>query len=427
VRREARALPGFILLAGLLCAQTPANLTLHDAEALAIRNNPDVSIALLNAAAANQVTIETRAALLPTITGSVTGAGALNGSRVAAGALNNPVIYDRLAGGVAVNQLITDFGRTSNLTASARLRAEARADSASAARADIILQVDRAYYSALSAGSVLTVAQETVKARQLVADQVTELTKAKLKSGLDLSFAQVNLSEARLLLLSAQNSVNAAWADLSNALGVRERQTFNLAAAEIPEAPPVDVSPLIQQALMQRPEILSARAELSGARKFTEAEKELRNPTVSAIATAGSIPVREDPLTSRYAAAGVNVNIPIFNGHLFSARAREAEYQAQAAEQNARSLENRVSRDVQLAFLNASTAWQRLGVTQELLSQATLSQDLAQARYDLGLGSIVELSQAQLNLTSAQIANAEAKFDYALQRAVLDYQSGVTR
>jgi outer membrane protein len=422
-----RAVSALILVSGLLCAQTPSPLTLHDAEALAVRNNPDVSVALLNAAAANEVTIETRAALLPTVTGSITGVGALTGSRVAAGGLNNSIIYDRLAGGVTVNQLITDFGRTSNLTASARLRAEARADSASAARADIILQVDRAYYSALSANSVLTVAEETVKARQLVVDQVTELTKAKLKSGLDLSFAQVNLSEARLLLLSAQNNVSAASADLSNALGLRERQTFTFAAAETPDAPPADVSPLVQQALMQRPEILSARADLSGARKFTEAEKELRNPTISALATAGGIPVREDPLTSRYAAAGVNVNIPIFNGHLFTARAREAEYQAQAAEQNTRSIENRVSRDVQLAFLNASTSWQRLGVTQELLRQATLSLDLAQSRYDLGLGSIVELSQAQLNLTSAQITNAQAKFDYALQRAVLDYQSGVTR
>jgi outer membrane protein len=82
---------------------------------------------------------------------------------------------------------------------------------------------------------------------------------------------------------------------------------------------------------------------------------------------------------------------------------------------------------VQLAFLNASVAWQRLSVTQALLNQATQSVDLAQSRYDLGLSSIVELSQAQLNLTSAQITNAQAKFDYALQRAVLDYQTGVTK
>ncbi len=419
----------FFVLACSLSAQTtpPVRLTLQEAEALAVRNNPEVSGALLNAAAANQVTIQTRSAFLPTVNGSVTGVGALIGSAVSAGNLSNSSIYDRFAGGVNVSQLITDFGRTSNLTASARLRAEATADNAKASRADIILQVDRAYFAALRAASVLTVANETVSARQVVVNQITALTNAKLKSGLDLSFAQVNLSEARLLLLDAQNNVNATYADLSNALGYREPRVFDLSDAGLPGTPPTEAAPLIQQSMMQRPEILSARADLEGARRFTEAEKDLRRPTISALGVAGEVPVHQDQLRSRYAAAGVNVNIPIFNGHLLAARATEAEYRAQAAEQNVRAIENNISREVQVAFLNASTAWQRLSVTQELLNQATLSRDLAQSRYDLGLSSIVELSQAQLNLTSAQITNVQAKFDYALQRAILDYQSGVTR
>jgi outer membrane protein len=418
-----------MILARVFCAQTapPVPLTLQDAEAIAVRNNPDVSSALLNAAAANQVTIEARAAQLPTVFGSITGVGALTGTSVSAGSLTNSSIYDRLAGGISVSQLITDFGRTSNLTASARLRAEASAATAKASRADIILQVDRAYFAALRAASVLTVANETVSARQVVVNQITALTNAKLKSGLDLSFAQVNLSEARLLLLDAQNSVNATYADLSNALGYREPRLFNLSDAGLPGTPPTEVAPLIQQSMQLRPEIQSARADLEGARRFTQAEKDLRKPTISALGTVGEVPVHQEELRSRYAAAGVNVNIPVFNGHLFTARATEAEYRAQAAEQNVRSVENSISREVQVAFLNASTAYQRLSVTQELLNQATLSRDLAQSRYDLGLSSIVELSQAQLNLTSAQITDVQAKFDYALQRAVLDYQSGITR
>jgi outer membrane protein len=412
-----------------LAAQTPppVNLTLPEAEALAVRNNPNVSAALLNSAAANQVTLEVRSAFLPTITGNLTGVGALDKSALSAGSLSNSSVYDRLSGGIAVSQTITDFGRTRNLTASARLRAEAVGDNAQAARADIVLQVDRAYFSALSATSVLTVAQQTVNARQLVVDQVTALTNAKLKSGLDLSFAQVNLSQARLALIAAQSDLDASYADLSNALGYRETRTFVLADAPLSASPPTDAAPLIQQSLAQRPEILSARADVQGALKFTEAERDLKRPTVSAVGAAGEAPVHQSEITSRYAAAGVNVSIPIFNGHLFTARANEAEYRAQAAQQNLRALENRIARDVEVAVLNASTAFQRLSVTQELLAQASQSLDLAQARYDLGLGSIVELSQAQLNLTSAQIANAQARFEYALQRAVLDYQSGVTR
>src|SRR5438105_3919793 len=97
---------------------------------------------------------------------------------------------------------------------------------------------------------------------------------------------------------------------------------------------------------------------------------------------------------------------------------------ARAAGQNVKDLENRVIRDVRVAWLNARTAFERLGLSAQLLDQARLSQDLAQSRYDLGLSSIIELSQAQLNLTSAQIANAGAKYDYQTERSQLSYQIG---
>ncbi len=80
-----------------------------------------------------------------------------------------------------------------------------------------------------------------------------------------------------------------------------------------------------------------------------------------------------------------------------------------------------------MGWLNASNAYQRLALTAELLAQATLALDLARTRCDLGLSSIVELSQAQLNQTSAQVTDASARYDYQLQRSVLDYQTGLRR
>jgi outer membrane protein len=117
----------------------------------------------------------------------------------------------------------------------------------------------------------------------------------------------------------------------------------------------------------------------------------------------------------------------MFNGGLFKARTAEAQLKAEAAAQNVSDSENQITRDVRVAFLNATTAYDRLSLTAQLLQQAQLSLDLAQSRYDLGLGSIVELSQAQLNLTSAQIANANARYDYQAQRIVVDYQTGSLR
>ena len=126
------------------------------------------------------------------------------------------------------------------------------------------------------------------------------------------------------------------------------------------------------------------------------------------------MPAGEATVPGRYGAAGLNLTIPVFNGGLFKARQTEAELRAQAATQNINDLANRVTRDVRVAYLNASTAYDRVGLTGQLLKQAQLSLDLAQSRYDLGLSAIIELSQAQLNLTSAQIAAASARYDYQI-------------
>jgi len=409
------------VLAGVLKAQTP--MTLEEAERLAVKNTPEVAVALLNAAAANQVTLEVRSAALPTAYASLTGAGALRGTRLAAGGLNNPTVFDRLAGGVNASYLLTDFGRTSALTSSARYRAEARGEDARVTRAQVILQVDRAYFAVLRAQSILKVAQQTTAARQTVSDQITALGQAQLKSGLDVSFAQVNLSEARLLLVNAESDVEAAQAELAAAIGLRNRQSFVLTDPPAVLEPPQDPGGLLRTSLVARPELLSLRADQAAAEEFAKAEHDLRNPTISALGSVGFVPLRDDNIRSRYAAAGLNVNIPIFNGRLFGAREAEAELRAREAGQQVKVEENRISRDMQIAFLNAAAAYRRVGLTAELATQATRGLELAQARYDLGLSSIVELSQAQLSKTSADISNSTAKYDYQLQRSVLEYQT----
>jgi outer membrane protein len=399
-------------------------LTLSEAEQIALRTHPALQSSQFSAQAAEQVVTESRAAQLPTVVGSVTGAGALNGSRIAAGALNNPIIYDRLASGITVGQLVTDFGRTKNLVESSRLHAKAANQNAEATREQVILGVQRAYYTVERAQAVLRVASQTVQARQLVADQVKALAESKLKSQLDLSFANVNLAGAKLDLADAQNNLQSALAELSSALGLPSSQTFQLAEEPLPADLPKDLTDLIDTAVRKRPELTSLRAELGAAEHFAVAEHDLSKPTISALGTVGYIPTGQAPLGERYGAAGVNINIPIFNGKLFHARQTEAELRAKAVAQNVKDLENRVARDVRVAYLNAVNAYERLGLTAQLLEQAKLGLDLAQARYNLGLSSIVELSQAQLNETSAEIASTAAKYEYQTQRAILAYQAG---
>jgi outer membrane protein len=226
------------------------------------------------------------------------------------------------------------------------------------------------------------------------------------------------------LLVQAQNDQKAAEADLATALGLANPQPFDLTEEPMPAVPPADPTDLIAQALQNRPDLSSARFSHDAAVRYARAERDLWMPTISAAGAAGLTPVSQAELTDRYAAAGINVNIPIFNGFLFSARHQEANLRAKAADQGMRDLADRISRDVRTAWLDAGTAYQRLDVTAQLLQQATLSLDLAQGRYKLGLSSIVELSQAQLNLTSAQIADTSAKYDFQIQSAALAYQTG---
>jgi len=403
------------------------HLTLAEAQRQAIANNPQFTAARFTAAAAYQVPLQYKASYEPTFSGSLTGVGADNGSRLAAGGLNNPVVYNRFGTGLTVGQMITDFGRTSNLVGMAKLQAAAQDQVTETTRAQILLTTSRAYFAVLRAQAVVKVADQTVAARQLVVDQVTALAESKLKSTLDVSFANVNLSDAKLMQIQAQNDLKAAEADLATAMGLPGQSGFILEDEPMPAPLPDQVGDLIRDALQSRPELKDLRLEQSAAERFVKAEHSLYYPSVAIVGTAGFAPAAYETIPGRYGAIGANINIPIFNGGLYKARQTQAELKAKAATQNISDLENRVSRDVRVAFLNATTAYDRMALTQQMLGQATQALDLAQTRYNLGLGNIVELSTAELNLTSAQIADTSARYDYQAQRVILDYQVGTLR
>jgi outer membrane protein len=324
---------------------------------------------------------------------------------------------------VGFTQLVTDFGRTSELVASTRLRAESERTSIDAYKADVLLQVDGAYFDSLRADAVRRVAEETVSARQLVVDQITALANANLRSSLDVSFAQVNLSEAQLTLAQARNDLQASYVRLSTAMGVAAG-TYTLVEQPLPAAPPADSAPLVAEALAKRPDVIAERQSAAAAARFALAERALFFPTVAAAGAAGVTPYNPAGLTDHYSAVGVNVNVPITNGNLFAARKAEAQLRADVQTQKVRDLENRISRDVTTVWLDVRTAYQRLDLTAQLLAQASDALELAQSRYNLGLSSIVELTQAQLNKTRAEIEQASARYDFQSRSAALGYQLG---
>jgi outer membrane protein len=294
------------------------------------------------------------------------------------------------------------------------------------------VRVNQAYFGALRAQALVKVARETVAVRQLVVDQVTALYNNKLRSEVDVAFVAVELANARLLLLQSQDQVQESFADLTRALGSRDAAAYQLSEEALPPSPSLKVEDLVHQALSARPELASLQLNRDAAYRFERAERDLSLPTASFVGVGGYIPYIAQLTPQRltppeYEGVAVNVEIPILNGGLFKARREEARYRAMEADQHLRDEAEAIARDVRTAWAGASVAYQRLDVTAELVRQANLAKDLAQGRYELGLGTIVELTQALLNVTSADIQNLNAKYDYQSQYATLQYTIGALR
>lgn len=406
----------------------PIRLTRTDAEKMALANNPRIRISQLIARVQHEAVRERRADELPNLNGNLTGVAAEEASRISSGSLTASRLLNHAGGGVQLSQLITDFGRTNNLIASAKLQEKARLSDAEASRADIVLVTDQIFYGVIEAQETLKVARQTVAARQTLTDQVSALATAKLRSELDLSFAQVNLSQAKLLTLDAQNNLDAAKAALSSVLGFDRQADFDLIddSTSLPALAP-DADALIAQAIQSRPDLQALRFTEQAAQKFSKAQRDQKLPTISALGVVGGTPTGSSTYFNAnwYGAVGANMSVPIFNGFRFSSQAAEASLQAQAAVERTRLLRDEVVRDVRTAWLNANTALQRVTVAAELLKQANTALELAQTRYDLGLSSIVELSQAQLQQTQAAIGNANARSQYNVAVSAISFQTGV--
>ncbi len=410
----------------------PQPLKLTQAEEIALKNHPLIAAAQNEVLTADEHIIENKAAYYPVLDGDLTGSQASQNARLGAGSFAMPYLFNHFGAGVTFSQLITDSGRTPNLVANSKLMEQATQQDVLTNKYDVLLAVDRAYFEVLRAQALVKVAEETVAARQLLLDQITALANNKLRSEVDVSFADVDVSEAKLLLIRAQNQLDSQRAELDRSLGIDKNTVFALVDEPMPPTPPNTVDSLIDTAVKNRPELASLRLSGDAARKFERAERDLSYPTVSLIGAAGFLPLfgHDGPIrmpSDYYEGAAVNVDIPIFNGHLFTARREAARYQTIVADQKLRNEMERITRDVRVAWSGSVTSFQRIDVTTHLVAEASLSLQLAQGRYNLGLGTIVELTQAQLNLTQAEIENLNAKYDYHSQFAVLQYTQGLLR
>jgi outer membrane protein len=404
-------------------------ITRSDAERIALAKNPTITASRLLALAAGQVTRQARAGYLPQVYGAITASKAEDGSRIGAGALTDSRLFTHAGTGGTLSQLITDFGHTNELVASNKLRQKAEDQTALATEQDVMLATDQAFYRLLNAQSLLEVAKSTVQARAKVQDLTQALTRSALKSTLDLSIASADLSQSQLLQLDAENGVASASAALAEVLAAPPSTLYRAVEEGGPAPPPpaVDsVAVLSAQAQSQRPDLQALRLDTQAYQKLARANQLQHLPTISALAAGGITPVGPDGafVPHWYASGGVNLSIPLFTGLRIEAETQETRFRQKATEKQSEALSNKIARDVQVAVLNTETAFRRISVADQFRAQTAQALALAQTRYKLGLSSIVELSQAQLQSTEAEVAAVNARYDYLLSLRLLEYAQG---
>jgi outer membrane protein len=417
-------------LGGAQVSTTPVPgepLTLAQAESTALVSQPRMLASQLRAKAYEQRIRETRSGYFPQAAFNTTGVRVADtGTSTAAGNITTSAISDRFAYGGSLAQLVTDFGRTSALVGSARATAEAQNDVATLTRAQVRLNVREAFYRVLGAEAVLRAAQAAQGNRHLISHQLSVLAESELRSTLDVNFAYVLESEADLVVVRAESTVAQLRAQLATAMGAAQPITASLTDAIVPsDTLPPTPEIYLQDARTQRADLNAVEAQQRAASQFALSEKRLSYPTLNVLAAAGEVPFHDHTLHDNYAAAGFNLNVPIFNGGLFAARRSEAELEASARNRDVQQIQLQISEQVRDAWYQADEAYRSLDVTTRLVAQSREALRLAQDRYNAGLGSIVELNEAQLNETSAEITAADATYTYLSRRAELDFAAGL--
>jgi outer membrane protein len=400
-------------------------LSLADAETRTLKNQPRLAAEALRAQALGKRVQQTRSAYFPQLTANLTAVKANGDSAVAAGAVTTSSVSTRVAGGATLTQLVTDFGRTRDLVRFSRLTAQSASQSTEDVRQQILRDVDQAYFASEAAESVRGTAQAVLAFRGTELRQLTALAQSQLRSTLDVQFAQVLVSEAQMAVVQADSNVQEARAQLTAAMGDDNDPDYVLAEQPQPPLLEADVNLYIREALANRPDLKALNLQSQAAQQYANSESKLNYPTVKILGAAGEVPDRDHTLQQNYGAAGINISVPVFNGGLYSGRIAEAKLRAQAAGRDVRDRSLVIERDVRTNWARAKDAYLQIQVAQDLVDQTGVAVRLAQARYDAGLGSIVELNQAELSQTSALIQAASARFDYLSARAALNYALGI--
>jgi TolC family type I secretion outer membrane protein len=329
---------------------------------------------------------------------------------------------NRYSNTLTLQQTLFDFGKTSAAVDIQKMGKQTAETDFQDTASSVILGVRQAYYSLLKASMSRRVAEETVDqfARHLeVAGIFFETGKA---SKIDVTSAEVNLSNARLQLISAQNAQLIARAGLNNAMGLSAAPQYSLSEEFHPEAPDISFDEALGLALENRADIKAAILRIEALKRNVDLQKKGYLPVVSGNADYGYSGNDTDMYQSW--SAGIFLSFPVFTGLSTKYAVAEARADLSVAQANEEELRQYIRMEVENAWLSGKEAFERVEAGKIIVRQAEEALELADGRYKTGVGNSIELTDAVLKLNSAKLVYINALSDFEISRARLEKAMG---
>jgi len=332
--------------------------------------------------------------------------------------------FDNYLGGLSAYQYLFDFGRTRGLVEERDAQADGARARLQAVQLDLVFQVSRAYFDLVAARKVEKVYEEAVRQRTEHLHAAEAKSKAGLRPEIDEYTARSELARAQVELVDARNRSATAKIALDDAMGLGLDAPAYRQPEELPGAPapaePVDA--YLDRAFARRPDLALLEDEARAAGAEIKQYKSDYLPTVGAVAGYDVRGQGADPGNNYH--AGLVLTWPIFNGYLTDHEVAEARLRQEAVQHHIEDLRQQIALQVRRSYLDLQAARERVGQAEKTLDASRVELELATKRYEAGLGSIIELTDAQRRFTGDDALYVQAVAGVAIAHAALERDSG---
>lgn len=393
-------------------------LGLEECIAIALKSHPGIAGAEGGLKAGRSRTREARSAYYPQA--SATSSYTRNYPVIAPG--RDDATVNEFSNTLDVRQTILDFGRTSHLVEARALSEESYRFDLQDVAGEIVFGVKKAYYEVLKAKQSSEAFREETAQFRLHLDQARRFHEAGLKARIDVTNAEVNLGQAQLNLLDAENGLRIARLSLNNAMGVPDAPSYDLEEVQGAVEPVPDLGQALERAYRERPDLQSARMKREAAERSVSLARSGHYPTITGNAGFGWSG-NEYPLEKEWS-LGATLNIPIFSGMSTRYRVEEALAALETARAHEEQVRQGVRMEVEQSWTALQTARERISLSELTLRRAKENRDLAQGRYTSGVGSTIEVADAVVAEVNAKTSLIKARHDYRIAVAGLERAMG---